>query len=154
MMSAMKFLAPLVLSFFAAMALAGCASTKEEIDIEVLGLDKAFGHHDLVIKAWKSPSFVDGLPEPKLEMLVSGPRQRQERSVKLRAGNCFEGMILERVDVRGDSVGDPKVALAPALTEDFSLKIMDGKPKPYLILRDISGYTFAFYSDIPHPPLR
>jgi hypothetical protein len=134
--------------------LTGCASKEDKIEVEVVSLEKSFDHHDMAIKAWKSPAYVDGLPQTKMEILVSGPGSKPERWVKLRQNKTFEGLTLESVDVRGHSVGNPKTGMAAVITEDFSLKISDGDPRPFLILRNISGYTRAFYSDEAHPPFQ
>lgn len=139
---------------FVGFNLVGCAS-KEDDEVDVLSLEKSFVHHDIVIKAWKSPSFTkEGFPKQSVEILVSGPGTKPERWVKLRQHKFFEGLTLESVDIRGDSVGNPKTGLAAVLTEDFSFKITGGSPKPFLVLRDISGYAFALYSDVAHPPFR
>jgi|GEM_PF-1855142 len=136
--------------------LASCTSTENDLGSMPLNPDEIFVHNDLRIKSWKSPAIEEGATQPKqkLEILVTGPQQQPRRWIKLLQGQSFEGLTLESVDIRGDAIGDPKRGLAPVLIEDFSLKVENGVPKQYLILRDFSGVAVsAFYSDSAHPPL-
>ncbi|MBB5033227.1 hypothetical protein [Prosthecobacter vanneervenii] len=152
---------PLVL-FKACMAvlifgLASCTSNENDLGSMLQTPDEVFVHNDLRIKSWKSPAIEERETQPKqkLEILLTGPRQHPRRWLKLCQGESFEGLTLESVDISGDAIGDPKIGLAPVLVEDFSLKIVDGVPKQYLILRDFSGGdAVVFYSDEAHPPLK
>ena len=114
-------------------------------------------HKGLKIKAWRSPEIDESVAEStkELHMLVSGPGWQPKRWVKLRQGEAFEGLIFESQDFQGDAIETPNGGLVPLLIKDYSLKIEDGVPKPFLILRDFCGdAAVAFYSDEANPPFK
>jgi hypothetical protein len=139
------------------LGMVSCASNENENLSGALVLEKAFVHRGLKIKAWKIPE-MDGSEAERtkeLHMLVSGPGWQPKRWVKLRQGQSFEGLKLESLDIRGDAIETPNGGLIPLLIRGFSLKIEDGVPKPFLILRDFCGdAAVAFYSDEANPPFK
>ncbi len=149
----------LALSFSAIVSLflAGCVSSENEIQGTTLTLDEPFVHRGIKIKAWRSPPFDEKTEQPitELSMLVSGPGWRRKRWVNLLQGQSFEGLTLESFDARGDAIVTPNGPVVPLLIQGFTLKIEDGEPKRYVILRDFCGdAAFAFYSDEANPPLK
>ena len=119
--------------------------------------EKAFVHHGLKIKAWKSPEIDESVAEPteELHMLVSGPGWQPKRWVKLRQGESFEGLTFESQATQGSGLETPNGGLVPLLIQDYSIKIESGVPKRYLILRDFCGEAVSpFYSDEAKPPFK
>ena len=155
----MNFPHALVLSFAVSVGfgIASCSSIKNEDLAGARVPEKAFMHKGLKIKAWRSPEIDESVAEPtkELHMLVSGPGWQPKRWVKLRQGEAFEGLIFESQDFQGDAIETPNGGLVPLLIKDYSLKIEDGVPKPFLILRDFCGdAAVAFYSDEANPPFK
>ncbi|WP_395744244.1 hypothetical protein [Prosthecobacter sp.] len=155
----MNFSRKLVLSFVIGISLgmASCALSEREDLAGARVPEKAFVYHGVKIKAWKFPPLDEKTEQPitELNMLVSGPGWQRKRWVKLRQGQSFEGLTLESFDTRGDAIKTPNGGMVPLLIQGYSLKIEDGVPKRYLILRDFCGdAAVAFYSDEANPPLK
>lgn len=135
--------------------LISCASVDEDsIEPWVSRLKEPFVHDDVSISGWESPPFRDGKPLPQARLLVAASQTAKPKWVRLSQGRSYRGLTLSQVDVRGDTIGNPGQRMAAVITVDLSLRLEPPPPKPYLILRDVSGYPLAFYSDLPHPPLR
>lgn len=135
--------------------LVGCSTLGgDNIKPSVYHLEKPFTHGDLVISGWESPPIRNGKLVPQAKLLVADSLNSGPAFVRLSRGHAYHGLTLSQVDARGDTIGDPAKGLAGVITEDISLELEPPSPKRYLILRDISGYHVAFYSDVPHPALR
>ena len=135
--------------------LVGCATLGEDyIAPSVHHLKTPFTHGELVISGWESPPIRDGKLVPRTRLLVATSPHSEPAFIRLSQGRTYHGLTLSQVDGRGDTIGEPSRGLAAVITTDISLELEPPSPKRYLILRDISDYTVAFYSDSPHPALR
>jgi hypothetical protein len=149
-------LIPSLLSCMIALSLVSCASLKTDDaeDIYTHELKDPFTHGAVTISGWDEPPIHDGQLVASTRLHLKSNGEAKPRVVRLSAGDSYQGLKLARVDGRGDTIGEASKGLAAVITTDISLKLEPPSPKKYLILRDISGYAMAFYSDIPHPPLR
>lgn len=147
---------PSLLCGMLALSLASCAFLKigDADDIYTHKLEPPFAHGSVIISGWDEPAIQDGQLVTSTRLHLKSRSDTKPRVVRLSAGDSFKGMTLARVDGRPDTIGEPSTGLAAVITTDISLELEPPSPKKYLILRDISGYTTAFYSDTPHPLLR
>jgi hypothetical protein len=146
----------LLLGCVFALGLVSCTSigTDDGDDIYTHELKHPFTHGAVTISAWDEPPIQDGQLVASTSLHLKFQGEAEQRVVRLSAGDSYQGLTLTRVDGRPDTIGEPSKGLAAVITTDISLKLEPPSPKKYLILRDISGYAMAFYSDTAHPPLR
>ena len=149
-------LLPSLLSCVFALSLASCAflGSDDTDGISTLELKHPFTHGAVTISGWDYPPIQDGQLVASTRLHLKSHSETKPRVVRFSAGDSYQGLTLARVDGRPDTIGEPSTGLAAVITTDISLEIDPPIPKKYLILRDISGYTTAFYSDTPHPVLR
>lgn len=135
--------------------LVGCAGSGDgNFEASKFHLEKPFIHRELIISGGEFPPMRAGEFLQKCKLLVADPPDFKPAWVQFSRKHDYRGMKLSRVDARPDTFGDPLRGMAAAITHDISLELEPPIPKTYLVLRDMGAGTFAFYSDIPHPPLR
>jgi hypothetical protein len=129
---------------------AGCAALHAPKTLSCR-LKIPFHHGDITILGWEYP--LEGAGRG-VRLMVTVEGSPVERRVSLQRGVFHHGLRLDRLDSRIDDLSDRTAVSAPVITTNISLESKAHVPKRYLILQDLSGYSRAFYSDVPNPPLR